>query len=175
MFKVFPPKLLPCSKWHWPSRHTCVVILDFGVSQTRLRSVAGCAERREVCHPQWALQRGDEQRQLPRDQEQVSGPQVQGETSTRLSFEFSVWMFVCVSYLTEHVWSTCVSCTVTRAGARDRRAAAQGGLPEHDRGPGSPLHGPKHTFQWGGVSRRVPPASQQRVNVWKQACQCSAA
>lgn len=41
--------------------------LDSGVSQTRLRSMAGCAEWCEVCHPQWALQRRDEQRKLPGD------------------------------------------------------------------------------------------------------------
>lgn len=51
------------------------------MSQTRLRSMAGCAERCEVCHHQRALQRGNEQRELPGDQEQVSGPEVQGETN----------------------------------------------------------------------------------------------
>lgn len=46
------------------------------VPQSRLRSVAGRAERRAVCNPQRALQRGDEPRKLPGDQKQVSGSQI---------------------------------------------------------------------------------------------------
>lgn len=84
-------------------------------------------------------------------------------------------MSVCLSCLTGHLWSVCVSCIAVGAGFGDWGAAAQGGLPEHDRRPGPPIHGPQHSLQWGGVSRWVPPAPQQGIHVWKQACQCSAA
>lgn len=142
--------------------------LDSGVPQTRLRSLAGCAERREVCHPQRAFQRRDEQRELPGDQEQVSGATVQG----RWSRPAVACLVVCLSVLPVCYTSWMLS-VVVRAGAGDRGAAAQGSLFEYDRGSSSPLHGPQHSLQWGGVSGRVPPAPEQGVHVWKQACQCS--
>ena len=141
--------------------------LDLGTSQTWLRSMAGCAEWCEVCHPQRALQRRDEQRELPGDQEQVSCSQVQGSLSSHALFALCV--SVCFPRLL-HV--TGVICVAVRAGAGDRGAAAQGGLFEYDGGSGSPLHGPQYSLQWGGVSGRVPPAPEQGVDVWKQARQC---
>lgn len=105
--------------------------------------MAGCAERREVCHHQRALQRGDEQGELPGDQEQVSGPKVQGETSVLSNHK--VFM---LSRVTPHwVFLFRFFPKVTGAGVGDRGAAAQGGLPEYDGGPGSPLHGPQHSLQ----------------------------
>ena len=146
------------------------------LSQTRIRSVAGCAERREVRHPQRAVQRGDEPRELPGDQEQVSGPKVQGKLSSRW-WQVSLWLCVCLSVCVSST-SHCpfvFSSAATGAGPGDRGAAAQGSLPEHDRGPGTSFDGPQHSLQWGGVSGWVAPAPQQGVHVWKQTCQCSAA
>lgn len=96
----------------WPSQDNNVVTLDLGVSQTWLCSLAGCAKRCEVCHPQWALQRGDEQRKLPGDQEQVSCPQVQGELLSSFPCVCEcLCVFVCLSvflpYLTGHAVFLC--------------------------------------------------------------------
>lgn len=56
----------------WPLDYICV-------SQSWLRSLAGHPERPTLCHPQWAFQDWDEQRQLPGNEEQVPGTEVQGE------------------------------------------------------------------------------------------------
>lgn len=78
------------------------------------------------------------------------------------------------SCFTGYFWFVCLwFLKVAGAGVGDRGAVTQGGLPEHDRRSGSPLHGPQHSFQWGRVSSWVSSAPQQGVNVWKQACQRS--
>lgn len=71
--------------------------------------MAGCAEWCEVCHPQWALQRRDEQRKLLGDQEQVSGPQVQGELSTLIIITFLLCVCICLSVCV-FVISHCACC-----------------------------------------------------------------
>lgn len=84
-----------------------------------------------------------------------------------------LWVGMCLCLWVSY--QVIVLCTVIGAGVGDRGAAAPGSLPEHDRGPGSSLHGAQHAFQWGGVFGRVPPAPQQGIHVWKQACQRSTA
>lgn len=86
---------------------------------------------------------------------------------------FVCFMVVCVLYISQNMLSFFVYCEVIGAGVGDWGAVAQSSVPQHDRGPGSPLHGSQHSLQWGGVSRRVPPAPQQGVHVRKQACQRS--
>lgn len=62
--------------------------------QTRLRSLAGHPERRQVRHPQRAFQRRDEPRELPGDQEQVPRQEIQGTSGNATSSSgsmTSVW------------------------------------------------------------------------------------
>lgn len=62
--------------------------------QTRLRSLAGHPERRQVRHPQRAFQRRDEPRELPGDQEQVPRQEIQGSSGNATSSSgsmTSVW------------------------------------------------------------------------------------
>lgn len=53
--------------------------------QTRLRSLAGHPERRQVRHPQRAFQMRDEPRELPGDQEQVPRQEIQGTSGNATS------------------------------------------------------------------------------------------
>lgn len=63
-------------------------------SQTRLRPLAGHPERRQVRHPQRALQGRDEPRQLPGDQEQVLSQEVQGTRKTPTPAKSCYWLSI---------------------------------------------------------------------------------